>query len=349
MNRTRSLTALGRLTFSLGLSLANLGAQTSAPQKAGKPSRSIAAGEWQAVRTIGLDSDLFVMPVALKATADRLIVADDGDNSIKSFRMTGQLEWRFGRAGSGPGEFRQLQDIAIDSAGNVVAYDSGLERLTVIDPSGRLLRVLPLRQRTDRVAFGGSTARFLLLNTASDTFARIVDTTGAVVRPLVKLPEHLRASLPITREMSGVVTSRTGYLVTLRWTSRMLLVTADGSIARECMGIDSLSLPGGLELNIKAALGELKNIRANRVDPRARQAATASAMLGDYLVVKPSIPRGQQRLLDFYGLNCGPYRESRPLPVAATMIAGSNRLLSAVVMDPVPHIVVLRWIRKQTQ
>ena len=323
-----------------------VGAQ-AVPQSSGKPLRTMAKGDWQVVRVIGLDTDLLDQPFDLEATSDRVIVADAGDQTIKSIKLTGELEWKFGGAGSGPGEFREIQDLSLDPFGNVLVYDRALERLTVIDRGGKLRATTRLRSRAERVLFGGASGNYLLLTASSDTFARVVDTTGRIVRPFVPLPPDTKRASAIAREMSSVLPLGTGSLVTFRWSSRILVLRTDGSVAHSCMAVDSLSFPPALQLKLKANLGEFKNLRADRVDPRARQASVTATLFAGALAVKPPTSKGKVRLLDIYAPNCGPYRESRPFPFAAFQIAGNQQFLTALVLDPSPHIVVLQWVPKQ--
>jgi hypothetical protein len=318
-------------------------AQADRPQTAGKPVRVVAAGEWQMLRQIGLDSDLFEQPFAMAATVDRVVVVDGGSNSVQSFRITGEREWKVGRRGRGPGEYLNPVDVTLDGAGNALIYDPDNARLTVLDRAGRVTGMTPLGQRTDRAVFGDRAGIYLLLNTASDSFAIMVDTAGARRGPIVPLPRELRATLPIGREMSAVLPVTDGYQVAFRWSSRMTLIDRTGAVRKSCTGIDSLSFPLVKQTKLNIKLGRYRNLRTSRVDPRARQAATSVTVLGANVAVSAPPAPGKARLIDFYSLECGRYLGSRPFPFVASHVAGSGDLLVAMLVEPVPHLAVLRW------
>jgi hypothetical protein len=320
-------------------------AQEPRPQTAGHPTRVIANGEWQVVRTIGRETDAFDNPIHLVATEGRFIVSDAGTNSIKSFRMTGEREWSFGRTGSGPGEFRHIFDLSLDDSGDVLVYDEALSRLTVIDRSGRLVRTIATKGRADRAVFGATAGTYVLLTTTSDTLARTIDSSGTV-RSIVPLPADMRSFPGLARELSRVISSPSGHLLPFRWTSRMLVLDAGGSVRRGCTGLDSLSFPDVFETKL-SDIGELKGVRASRIDPRAREATIYATSLEGKLAIEPLANRGKPRVIDIYASDCGRYLESRPFPFASGTIAGTRNLLVAMLAEPVPHVVVLRWNPRQ--
>jgi hypothetical protein len=316
-----------------------VGAQAPIAQTRGKPTRHVAPGEWQEIRKIGLDTDLFDQPGLMVATQDRIVVADG--TTIKSLRLSGDLEWKAGRSGSGPGEYRAIVDLAIDSAGNVLVYDEGLHRLTVVDRAGKTRRVVSLPNRTDRAVFSTPSA-YLLLNTESDTIAAIVDTVGTALRRLVRMPPDLRPVPGLAREMTSVLPGHDGYLVVFRWASRMQLIDRSGNLRSSCSGVDSLSFPSILETKLKDVAG-MSNVRAHRIDPKAQQAAVGATLFHSRIAVVAAASKGKPRLIDLYALPCGPYIESRPFPFPFVALAGNQSLMFAMLSDPVPHIVVLRW------
>src|SRR5690606_29331391 len=70
----------------------------------------------------------------------------------------GNLLWQYGHRGEGPGEFRNPLDLEVSPASDVWVFDGGTGRITVLSPSGGVLRmmspgiairdVLPLRGKT---------------------------------------------------------------------------------------------------------------------------------------------------------------------------------------------------------
>ena len=312
------------------------------PQTAGRPARRIAKGEWQIVRTIGRETDMFAQPIITAATSNRFVVVD-GD-AMRSFLITGEQEWQFGRTGSGPGEFRQILSLAMDTLGNTLVYDGGLERLTIIDRAGKLRRVIPLKSRTDRATFA-SGGRYLLLNTASDSLSRTVDSMG-VDSGVRSLPAELRPFKGLGAEMSSIIPTRNGHFVTFRWSSRMMVLSADGAITRTCTGIDSLSFPDVVKRRVAVKLEGIRSVESLRIDPAATKAALRAAIVGENLLIEPSVQISRQHVLDVYARDCGKYIESRPFPYPAIQLAAAGDQLIATLDEPVPHVVVLRWVRR---
>ncbi len=104
--------------------------------------RIIDSTGWQVVWTRGGKREealLAVVPTALPY-ADGVVLVDEGTLQIHAFdRLTGDTRWSVGRKGGGPGEFQQINDITMDSAGNVLALDIQLGRISTIAPNGSLL------------------------------------------------------------------------------------------------------------------------------------------------------------------------------------------------------------------
>jgi hypothetical protein len=71
-----------------------------------------------------------------------IVVLDAGTREVRVFGASGRFARRFGRVGSGPGEFRHPVALRVDS---VVTVDDGeLRRASVFSLSGRLLRTAPV-------------------------------------------------------------------------------------------------------------------------------------------------------------------------------------------------------------
>jgi hypothetical protein len=66
----------------------------------------------------------------------RIYVADGQALEIRVFSPEGRFEFRFGRAGEGPGEFRSVDAVRIDPRGRVLVRDPRLLRLSRFSPAG---------------------------------------------------------------------------------------------------------------------------------------------------------------------------------------------------------------------
>lgn len=115
---------------------------------------------WDTVFRIGGEENdsILLLPRLIATGPDLLYVYDYGDQQLKAFDYTGQLLWRYGRSGEGPGEFINPIDLEASSANEAWLFDGGTGRLTVITADGdtaALLRpgvairdILPLQGRT---------------------------------------------------------------------------------------------------------------------------------------------------------------------------------------------------------
>jgi hypothetical protein len=95
----------------------------------------------QAVLEVGQELDLEHVAGALRLSDGRIVIAESGDNSIIVFAPDGQVLTRFGRKGSGPGEFRDISRVQrIRGTDSLLVYDLLLNRGSVFEPGGRLVR-----------------------------------------------------------------------------------------------------------------------------------------------------------------------------------------------------------------
>ncbi len=89
--------------------------------------------------------------IALPMSDGRLVVANAGTSEIRFFDRTGQRIGSFGRKGSGPGEFERIASMLVGAGDSVLVFDQGTRRLTVIGPTGTLIRtgMIALEQGTE--------------------------------------------------------------------------------------------------------------------------------------------------------------------------------------------------------
>jgi hypothetical protein len=66
----------------------------------------------------------------------RIAVANGGSQDIRIYGPDGAHLLTIGRAGDGPGEFRSLASVDVTAADSIIAFDSGLRRVSVFDGSG---------------------------------------------------------------------------------------------------------------------------------------------------------------------------------------------------------------------
>lgn len=116
----------------LGLSPAHLSAQVEV-----EPNHAF---EFEEVLSIGDDEDapieyLFSNLSFIRTdAAGRIYVAKTRGTRVRVFSLNGDHLGTLGRSGGGPGEFKDLQAIAIDSNERLVVYDRRLDRFTRFPP-----------------------------------------------------------------------------------------------------------------------------------------------------------------------------------------------------------------------
>lgn len=100
-----------------------------------------------------VDYQFFMVHAAILLGDGRIAIANAGTREIRFFDSVGRHLGNFGRAGTGPGEFRQigwLQEVG----STVYAYDPTNRRITAMDSALTLIRMIPLRRLPERfVAF----------------------------------------------------------------------------------------------------------------------------------------------------------------------------------------------------
>ena len=94
--------------------------------------------------TPGGGPDHFVSPsdVVVADNGDIFVAdghADDGNNRVVKFSSDGRFIKAWGQTGYGPGEFRTLHAIAIDSQGRVFVADRSNNRIQIFDQEGKHL------------------------------------------------------------------------------------------------------------------------------------------------------------------------------------------------------------------
>lgn len=69
-----------------------------------------------------------------------IVVAERAASELRSYDAAGNFQWRAGRSGEGPGEFRSLDFVGTTAGDSLVTYDGALLRAQLFDPQGRMER-----------------------------------------------------------------------------------------------------------------------------------------------------------------------------------------------------------------
>jgi outer membrane protein assembly factor BamB len=73
-----------------------------------------------------------------------LVVGDEGASTLYAFDGAGDLVWRTGRPGDGPGEFRLIASLGVMPGDTSWVFDFGSRRFTLLDATGRVGRTIDL-------------------------------------------------------------------------------------------------------------------------------------------------------------------------------------------------------------
>ena len=77
---------------------------------------------------------------AVRLSNGDIVVAERAASELRSYDAAGNFQWRAGRSGEGPGEFRSLDFVGTAAGDSLVTYDGALLRAQLFDPQGRLAR-----------------------------------------------------------------------------------------------------------------------------------------------------------------------------------------------------------------
>lgn len=99
---------------------------------------------------------LFQVMDAARLADGRIVVANAGTNQVRIYGTDGRWIRSIGRAGNGPGEFRELLNIRL-RGDSIVTYDGAGWRIQVFDTTGALLGAVRLSGDVGAYRLGGLT------------------------------------------------------------------------------------------------------------------------------------------------------------------------------------------------
>ncbi|MDX1394680.1 MAG: hypothetical protein R3195_09815 [Gemmatimonadota bacterium] len=162
-------------------------------------------------RTIGSaagdpGSQLFQVMGAHRFPDGRIVVANAGTDEIRFYDGEGRLDVAVGRDGEGPGEFGYISSLIV-IGDSIFAYDSDIERMTILSASGDVrgvFRLPPIDDRPPARPLGVFADGSVLANSPYDFgpdarqgFQRLVDTwvrldprDGSITGRVGEFPGH---------------------------------------------------------------------------------------------------------------------------------------------------------------
>ena len=156
----RSLTALVVVLAACGAGLPERGFSVrdsagveivSNPASVAGDSGCVAVDSVPSVTIGGADAegpyDLLRVGGALRLADGGVVVLNAGTSELRFFDSAGRYAQTFGRAGSGPGEFRSPSGLFWYGSDTLMVGDYGTARVTVLSTDGRLIEAIALRDR----------------------------------------------------------------------------------------------------------------------------------------------------------------------------------------------------------
>lgn len=125
---------------SLGISIV----ESSAPVWGARPAWSV---DTVSLLSLGREDasaaeEFHLVVSAVRQPNGDIAVIDGGTRELRAFDATGRHRWTFGRAGDGPGDFRQILTLLRWPGDSLAVFDYQLGRLTIVSSAGELGRVV---------------------------------------------------------------------------------------------------------------------------------------------------------------------------------------------------------------
>ena len=252
-----------------------------------------------------------------------LVITDWGDFSVRELSAAGDVVWKYGRRGPGPGEFTAFNDMQFALNGDLRVLDSRNRRITVVGPTGQLVHTVPL--------WGGGEAAALLPESFDPGHYPIMPHTNkkdtlwasysadGLRRRVMNMPSAVRFDHDLTGEgwTTGIPGGRA--LVFFRWSSTMIVLEADGAVAAVAEGVERIAFP---EVVLVESSGEGWTVRGFKVDPDAVRAARgAAATASRIFVLFLGATSDAGRVVDTYSTQEGAYLGSYRFPHRIDAIA----------------------------
>ncbi|MCE2398559.1 MAG: hypothetical protein J4F34_05855 [Gemmatimonadetes bacterium] len=316
-------------------------------------------GPLEEVRRISdVEGTLFGDPRVIRGSPrGGFALLDWGEMSVREYSPAGELLWRFGGRGDGPGEFPAwIVDLEYDREGNLLVMDMAM-RVTTVDPSGALVATEKVISRAIGGLDLGGTFGGLQLQVLPDGFApghAFMHTSPSEHSRHLWSSESRRVETP-----SGVYEGIDGGIVAVRWAANapdgeavvyhrwsdvMILLASDGSVRSVVRGIEAVEFPDIVHLSgTMEGLGEYSG---HKVDPKAVE-VTLSAAVGEDRIFVLFVANRDQPIVDAYSRD-GEYAGSYRLPDGfrtyemAVLADGSLAFLD---ISFVPAVVIMRRSR----
>ncbi|MCY3610579.1 MAG: hypothetical protein OXH51_03515 [Gemmatimonadetes bacterium] len=255
-----------------------------------------------------------------------LIATDWGDFSVREISLAGDVLWRTGRRGQGPGEFLLFLDLEVDQQGHIRILDPRNRRITLLDGTGSLIETVPLPPSREPAAllprsFDPGHQTVMWHTNKRDTLWSSFSTTNRLSRH-ASMPDSIGALFEHPLEGEGWAANGPDgdVVIYFRWSSKMILLDDNGGVRSVVEGIEQVPFPG--TTYIERTIPDRGSIRGFKIDPQAIPAAKSVAVgPSRFFVLFRGSTANAGRLVDTYALSDGVYLGSYLLPHRAEAIA----------------------------
>lgn len=311
---------------------------SSLPAQAVRAPRVLLPVRWTPVCTIRSTAVASPQPGFVARRGDTLLVLDYADRDLRAWHCDGRELWRFGRTGSGPGEFRTPTGLHIDGHGRVLVHDYETSRVTVIDPRSRAARTLPLDRNMYAIVPHPSEG-FVAFPVRGSPFAIVYDTLGKE-RSRLPRPDGLDGGNSIA---DGIVVGvGNGLLLAAsQVTDRLFLYRPSTRAWRSLRGVEPMDYPR-VE-RFRAVLPDGRVEDAIRPGRDTRYTASMVSADGGLLFVDSRITEPRARVLDVYRLADGRYCGSLVMPMRVARPSVAGDVVTAIAIEESGVTSVRSW------
>ena len=308
--------------------------------------RRFLEGDWVVVGGVEpeVESNL-LRPLLLNADQRQLYVFDYGDYAVKAFDWNGLMTWAVGNRGKGPNEFTNPTDLKLDTDGNVWVLDPPNRRVTVVEASGRVSRLVPLRGEVGGSIHGvlpSAGDNFWVLVLGHDVLAVKFDKDGNVIDDQ-PLPDQLTSVPTVARQPVVAWAGSDRVFIGFLWSSALARWSVEQKRLEFFPGVESVEFPPIRERKVLGG-GVFRG-----VDPSTATLATRGlGIFGDTAyVLFAGASRFKGRLIDMYSTQSGTYLGSHLLPekIRALVVVEDGHFVG-LIATPVPAIRIWQWHAK---
>ncbi len=284
---------------------------------------------------------LLLNPYWISAGAEGVTLWDGGRNAAIRISAEGEVRWTFGRAGRGPGEFRTVRGIVQLPGGGAAVVDNVNERLTIIDPDGRLAGETNLSGMAPESVASLDDGSLVVLTHLAEPAFLVSDQNGVVVDS-VGFPSRTYRDLSRIARQGRVVGAGAGWVFGFTAGNGWWRMGGD----RDAAGFpyaEHADFPG-IQTSVREEVvdGRTVTTRSTRTTESVFTAMDFGAR-GDTLFVHyygESNVRGH--LLDLFSLAEGSYLGSVLLPDWARGVAIAPDAIYTLAADPFPVLTAFR-------